>query len=73
MLAPQDVREGVELVQLAFHLADKWRNPVLVYGDYLLAHTQEAVAIEPIDVPAAAAEGLGGRRHAHRVRASRAR
>ena len=36
-------REGVELVQLAFHLADKWRNPVLVYGDYLLAHTQEAV------------------------------
>ena len=25
--------------------------PVLVYGDYLLAHTQEAVAIEPIDVP----------------------
>ena len=30
-------------MQLAFHLADKWRNPVLVYGDYLLAHTQEAV------------------------------
>ena len=29
VLAPQDVREGVELVQLAFHLADKWRNPVL--------------------------------------------
>src|SRR3954468_22727632 len=46
VLAPQDVREGVEHVQLAFHLADKWRNPVLVYGDYLLAHTQEAVAIE---------------------------
>ena len=43
VLAPQDVREGVEHVQLAFHLADKWRNPVLVYGDYLLAHTQEAV------------------------------
>jgi 2-oxoglutarate ferredoxin oxidoreductase subunit alpha len=46
VLAPQDVREGVEHVQLAFHLADKWRNPVLVYGDYLLAHTQEAIAIE---------------------------
>jgi 2-oxoglutarate ferredoxin oxidoreductase subunit alpha len=46
VLAPQDVREGVELVQLAFHLADKWRNPVLVYGDYLLAHTQEALSIE---------------------------
>lgn len=49
VLAPQDVREGVELVQLAFHLADKWRNPVLVYGDYLLAHTQEALAIDPIE------------------------
>jgi 2-oxoglutarate ferredoxin oxidoreductase subunit alpha len=46
VLAPQDVREGVELVQLAFHLADKWRNPVLVYGDYLLAHTQEALSID---------------------------
>jgi 2-oxoglutarate/2-oxoacid ferredoxin oxidoreductase subunit alpha len=46
VLAPQDVREGVELVQLAFFLADKWRNPVLLYGDYLLAHTQQAIAIE---------------------------
>ncbi len=64
VLAPQDVREGVEHVQLAFHLADKWRNPVLVYGDYLLAHTQEAISIEPIDVPRAAEEGLGRRRHA---------
>ncbi|MDZ4828123.1 MAG: hypothetical protein SGJ13_16925 [Actinomycetota bacterium] len=52
VLAPQDVREGVEHVQLAFHLADKWRNPVLVYGDYLLAHTQEALCIEPMEFPA---------------------
>jgi 2-oxoglutarate ferredoxin oxidoreductase subunit alpha len=52
VLAPQDVREGVEHVQLAFHLADKWRNPVLIYGDYLLAHTQEAISIEPIEFPA---------------------
>jgi 2-oxoglutarate ferredoxin oxidoreductase subunit alpha len=51
VLAPQDVREGVELVQLAFHLADKWRNPVLVYGDYLLAHTQEALTIETMTFP----------------------
>jgi len=51
VLAPQDVREGVEHVQLAFHLADKWRNPVLLYGDYLLAHTQEAIAVEPLDFP----------------------
>jgi 2-oxoglutarate ferredoxin oxidoreductase subunit alpha len=51
VLAPQDVREGVEHVQLAFYLADKWRNPVLFYGDYLLAHTQEALAIERLDFP----------------------
>ena len=51
VLAPQDVREGVEHVQLAFHLADKWRNPVLIYGDYLLAHTQEALTIEPAAFP----------------------
>ena len=46
VLALQDVREGIELAACA-PLADKWRNPVLVYGDYLLAHTQESVAIEP--------------------------
>ena len=51
VLAPQDVREGVEHVQLAFYLADKWRNPVLLYGDYLLAHTQEALRIDTIDYP----------------------
>jgi 2-oxoglutarate ferredoxin oxidoreductase subunit alpha len=49
VLAPIDITEAVELTQLAFHLADKWRNPVLVYGDYLTAHTREAVTIEPID------------------------
>jgi 2-oxoglutarate ferredoxin oxidoreductase subunit alpha len=51
VLAPQDVTEGVEHVQLAFHLADKWRNPALVYGDYLLAHTQEALSIEKLEFP----------------------
>jgi 2-oxoglutarate ferredoxin oxidoreductase subunit alpha len=51
VLAPQDVREGIELVQLAFHLADKWRNPVMIYGDYLLAHTQEAVSVARIEFP----------------------
>lgn len=49
VLAPMDVPEAVELTQLAFHLADKWRNPVLVYGDYLLSHTYEAVDVTPLD------------------------
>jgi 2-oxoglutarate/2-oxoacid ferredoxin oxidoreductase subunit alpha len=51
VLSPQDVREGVEIVQLAFHLADKWRTPVMVYGDYLLAHTQEAVSVQKVEYP----------------------
>jgi 2-oxoglutarate ferredoxin oxidoreductase subunit alpha len=48
VLAPMDIAEAVELTQLAFDLAERWRNPVLIYGDYLLAHTCEAVAIEPL-------------------------
>lgn len=49
VLAPVDVTEAVELVQRAFHLAEVWRNPVLVLGDYYLAHTARAVDITPVD------------------------
>ena len=49
VLAPADVSEAVRLIQLAFHLADEWRNPVLFMGDYYLAHVQEAVDTSPID------------------------
>ena len=56
VLAPLDITEAVELTQLAFHLADKWRNPVLIYGDYLLAHTHEAVSVEPLEFPALSAK-----------------
>jgi len=49
VLAPINVAEAVELTQLAFHLADRWRHPVLIYGDYLLAHTAEAVEVDRID------------------------
>lgn len=49
VLAPQDVAEAVVLVQEAFHLAAWWRNPVMVMGDYYIAHTWQAVSIEPID------------------------
>jgi len=51
VLAPCDANEAVELTQLAFDLADRWRNPVLIYGDYLLAHTAEAVEIAPASFP----------------------
>jgi len=45
VLAPSTVQEAVDLTQLAFHLADKWRNPVQLIGDFLLAHTAESVVI----------------------------
>jgi 2-oxoglutarate ferredoxin oxidoreductase subunit alpha len=47
VLAPMDVPEAVEMTQLAFYLAQKWRNPVLVFGDYYLAHTTGSVQVEP--------------------------
>jgi len=43
VLAPLDVPEAVELVQLAFSLTQQWRNPVLIFGDYYLAHTAVSV------------------------------
>ncbi len=49
VLAPGDVAEAVELVQRAFHLSVRWRNPVLVMGDYYLAHTARSVTVEPLD------------------------
>jgi 2-oxoglutarate/2-oxoacid ferredoxin oxidoreductase subunit alpha len=49
VLAPCDVREAVELTQWAFHLAEFWRSPVLVLGDYYLAHTHVSVDVRPLD------------------------
>jgi 2-oxoglutarate ferredoxin oxidoreductase subunit alpha len=43
VLAPSTVQEAVELTAEAFYLSDKWRNPVMVFGDFLLSHTTEAV------------------------------
>jgi 2-oxoglutarate ferredoxin oxidoreductase subunit alpha len=49
VLAPVDVPEAVRLVQWAFHLADVHRHPVLLFGDYYLAHTYQSVDVAPID------------------------
>jgi 2-oxoglutarate ferredoxin oxidoreductase subunit alpha len=51
VLAPIDVHEAISHTQLAFDLADRWRNPVLLYGDYLLSHTWESVEIAPARFP----------------------
>src|SRR5438874_5309176 len=49
VLAPSTVQEAVDLVMLAFYLADKWRNPALVLGDFVLGHTSEAVEFRQRD------------------------
>ena len=66
VFAPIDVHEAVSLTQEAFRLADEWRNPVQLYGDFMLAHTAEAVevpepAADPLPEKAWAVDGsLGG-------------
>jgi len=65
VLAPMDVVEAVRLTQVAFHLAARWRNPVLVFGDYYLAHTAQSVEVEALpleDLPASdwALDGSSG-------------
>src|SRR5258708_3373501 len=49
VLAPADVPEAIQLVKLAFELTFAWRNPVLVFGDYYLAHTAMSVEISQAD------------------------
>jgi 2-oxoglutarate ferredoxin oxidoreductase subunit alpha len=64
-LAPKDIPEAVVHTQLLFHLADKHRAPVILYGDPLLAQTRVAVDVQPLDLeplPAKdwALDGTGG-------------
>ena len=49
-LAPKDVPEAVAHTQLLFHLADLYRAPVCMYGDYLVAHTHVSVDVQPLDL-----------------------
>jgi 2-oxoglutarate ferredoxin oxidoreductase subunit alpha len=48
VLAPADVNEAVELAQDAVVMAKRWRNPVLIFGDYFLAHTYQSVQLPEI-------------------------
>ncbi len=43
VLAPSSVQELVDLTVLAFDLADRYRNPVVILGDGLLAQMREPV------------------------------
>lgn len=52
VLAPSGPAELGTLMANAFNLAERWRNPVVVVGDYYLAHTWVDLDA-PDDIPAA--------------------
>ena len=51
VLAPASVQEAVELTQLAFDLADRYRNPVMVLGDGLIGQMMEPVTMPDYKLP----------------------
>ena len=68
VLAPSTVQEAADLVQEAFDLADKYRNPVMVLGDGVMGQMMEPVefrrSVRPEDLPAKpwATTGAKGRK-----------
>ncbi len=49
VLAPASSQECCDLVQLAFYLADKYRNPVVVISDAIIGRLRETVEVEKLD------------------------
>jgi len=49
VLAPASVQECHDLVQMAFHLADRYRNPVVVLGDGILGQMAEPLEVKTIE------------------------
>jgi len=47
VLAPANLQEAVDLTQLAFDLADRYRNPVMVLADGMIGQLMEPVEITP--------------------------
>ena len=45
VFAPSSVQEAVELTQLAFDVADKYRNPVMIIGDGIIGQMMEPVTM----------------------------
>jgi 2-oxoglutarate/2-oxoacid ferredoxin oxidoreductase subunit alpha len=68
VLAPSTVQEAAEMVQEAFDLADKYRNPVMILGDGIMGQMMEPVefkrTVQPEDLPVKpwATTGAKGRR-----------
>jgi 2-oxoglutarate ferredoxin oxidoreductase subunit alpha len=51
VLAPSTIQEAAELTILAFDLADKYRNPVMILGDGYLGQMMEPVAFPDARAP----------------------
>lgn len=51
VLAPSTLQEAVDLVEDAFDLADKYRNPVMVLADGMIGQIMEPVEITPYQPP----------------------
>ncbi|MDI6691036.1 MAG: 2-oxoacid:acceptor oxidoreductase subunit alpha [Candidatus Bathyarchaeota archaeon] len=49
VLSPNSVQEMFELTIRAFNLAEKYRTPVMVLTDEIIAHLREQVAIPPLE------------------------
>ncbi len=68
VLAPSTIQESVNLMPLAFDLADKYRNPVMMLSDGLLGQMMEAIEFPEMKDPASlpqknwAADGMQGKR-----------
>lgn len=45
VLAPASVQEAYDLMFLAFNLADKYRNPVIILGDGMLGQMMEPITV----------------------------
>ena len=66
VLAPSWVQEAVDLTMLAFRLAEKYRNPVMILGDGMIGQMMEPVEFTPpplnADLPAKGTWATSGAR-----------
>ncbi len=51
VLAPANLQEAADLTQLAFDLADRYRNPVMVLADGMIGQLMEPVELSPYRPP----------------------
>lgn len=65
VLAPASVQENCDLVQLAFHLSDKYRNPAVVLTDAIIGQMAEPLEVRGLEFGSLPAKdwAIGGKGH----------